>query len=241
MTDVLIIGDTFRSPELRHEIPLGVPDPFVYLERDGARHVYVGSMEVPRIRGVAADIVGAPARGDRDRRAVRAGPRLARDPPRMGRPRRAPTPGLTQRRRAATRSRPATSTGCRRDGVELTVDQGVFDERRRVKARRRARRASGAPSAPPRPGSRPASRCCGRRERRRGALARRRAAHGGADQGGDAAASSPSTAAPPRTSSSRPGRRARRATRWATARSGSATRSSSISGRATTPPPASPT
>ena len=37
MPDVLIIGDTFRSPELRHEVPLGVPDPFVYLERDGVR------------------------------------------------------------------------------------------------------------------------------------------------------------------------------------------------------------
>ena len=60
MTDVLIIGDTFRSPELRHEVPLGVPDPFVYLERDGARHVYVGSMEVPRIRGVAPDITVHP-------------------------------------------------------------------------------------------------------------------------------------------------------------------------------------
>ena len=41
MTDVLVIGDTFRCPEMRHEVPLGVPDPFVYLERDGARHVYV--------------------------------------------------------------------------------------------------------------------------------------------------------------------------------------------------------
>ena len=46
MSDILIIGDTFRCPELRHEIPLGVPDPFVYLEHDGARHVYVGSREV---------------------------------------------------------------------------------------------------------------------------------------------------------------------------------------------------
>ena len=63
MTDVLIIGDTFRSPELRHEVPLGVPDPFVYLERDGVRHVYVGSMEVPRIRGIARDIVVHPLGG----------------------------------------------------------------------------------------------------------------------------------------------------------------------------------
>jgi Xaa-Pro aminopeptidase len=52
MTDILIYGDTIRSPELRHEIPLTIPDPFLYVERDGARHVYVGSLEVARIREV---------------------------------------------------------------------------------------------------------------------------------------------------------------------------------------------
>ena len=60
MPDVLVIGDTYRSPELRHEVPLGVPDPFVYLEHDGGRHVYVGSMEVDRIRGLGLDLVVHP-------------------------------------------------------------------------------------------------------------------------------------------------------------------------------------
>ena len=32
MPDVLIVGDTVRSPELRHEVPLSVPDPFLYAE-----------------------------------------------------------------------------------------------------------------------------------------------------------------------------------------------------------------
>src|SRR5436190_18845709 len=50
MTDILIYGDTVRSPELRHEIPITIPDPFLYAERDGARHVFVGSLEVARIR-----------------------------------------------------------------------------------------------------------------------------------------------------------------------------------------------
>ena len=50
MTDILIYGDTVRSPELRHEIPITVPDPFLYAERDGSRHVFVGSLEVARIR-----------------------------------------------------------------------------------------------------------------------------------------------------------------------------------------------
>ena len=39
MPDVLIFADTFRSPELRHEVPLGIPDPFLYVERDGVRHI----------------------------------------------------------------------------------------------------------------------------------------------------------------------------------------------------------
>ena len=49
MPDVLIYADTFRSPELRHEVPLGVPDPFLYVEKDGVRHIAIGSMEIPRL------------------------------------------------------------------------------------------------------------------------------------------------------------------------------------------------
>jgi Xaa-Pro aminopeptidase len=48
--DVIIFGDTIRSPELRHEVPVAVPDPFVYLERNGGRTAYVGSLEIPRLR-----------------------------------------------------------------------------------------------------------------------------------------------------------------------------------------------
>jgi Xaa-Pro aminopeptidase len=47
--DVLIYGDTFRTPELRHEVPIGIPDPFLYVEKDGARHIQIGSMEIPRL------------------------------------------------------------------------------------------------------------------------------------------------------------------------------------------------
>ena len=49
MPDVLIYADTFRSPELRHEVPIGVPDPFLYVEKDGVKHIAIGSMEVPRL------------------------------------------------------------------------------------------------------------------------------------------------------------------------------------------------
>jgi len=51
MTDVLIWADTLRSPEMRHEVPVVVPDPFLYLERDGERHVVITPFEVERIQG----------------------------------------------------------------------------------------------------------------------------------------------------------------------------------------------
>jgi Xaa-Pro aminopeptidase len=47
--DVIIFGDTIRSPELRHEVPVAVPDPFVYVERNGTRTAYVSSLEVSRL------------------------------------------------------------------------------------------------------------------------------------------------------------------------------------------------
>ncbi len=56
MPDVLIHGDTVRSPELRHEIPLLVPDAFLYAERDGRRVVVVSSLEIPRIEELGGDL-----------------------------------------------------------------------------------------------------------------------------------------------------------------------------------------
>ena len=52
MPDVIIFGDTIRSPELRHEVPVAITDPFVYVERNGTRTAYVGSLEVPRLEEV---------------------------------------------------------------------------------------------------------------------------------------------------------------------------------------------
>ena len=52
MPDVLIYADTLRSPELRHEVPVEIGDSFVYAERDGVRHVFVGSLELERLRGI---------------------------------------------------------------------------------------------------------------------------------------------------------------------------------------------
>jgi Xaa-Pro aminopeptidase len=54
--DVVIFGDTVRSPELRHEVPILIPDPFLYLEKDGRRVVALHSLEIPRVREEAPQI-----------------------------------------------------------------------------------------------------------------------------------------------------------------------------------------
>ena len=52
MTDVVIFADTVRSPELRHEVPRAVGDPFLYVERNGTRHIVISSMEIPLLTGL---------------------------------------------------------------------------------------------------------------------------------------------------------------------------------------------
>ena len=56
MPDVLIHGDTMRSPEMRHEVPVPIPDPFLYAEKDGRRVVILHSLEIPRVRADAPDL-----------------------------------------------------------------------------------------------------------------------------------------------------------------------------------------
>ena len=56
MPDVLIIADTIRAPELRHEVPLAVPDPFFYAEVGGKRTVVVSSLEAGRISELGTDL-----------------------------------------------------------------------------------------------------------------------------------------------------------------------------------------
>jgi Xaa-Pro aminopeptidase len=52
VTDVLIFADSVRSPEMRHEVPIAIPDPFLYLERNGERHLCVISFEIDRVRSI---------------------------------------------------------------------------------------------------------------------------------------------------------------------------------------------
>jgi Xaa-Pro aminopeptidase len=55
MTDLLLYGDTERSPALRHEIPIAIIDPFLYAEVDGRSFVMVNSIERARVAAARPD------------------------------------------------------------------------------------------------------------------------------------------------------------------------------------------
>jgi Xaa-Pro aminopeptidase len=147
MPDVLIYADTFRSPELRHEVPLGIPDPFLYLERDGVKHIAIGSMEVPRLAALGLfelhpseeygldELIasGLSYTEVREQVALRAVEAL----------------GVTSA--VVPETFPLwLADRLRGKGVELVVDASLFDDRRRVKTDaelagiRRAQRAANA-------------------------------------------------------------------------------------------------
>jgi Xaa-Pro aminopeptidase len=45
-----------RCPELRHEVPVPIPDAFLYAEQDGRRVVVLHSLEIPRVRADAPEL-----------------------------------------------------------------------------------------------------------------------------------------------------------------------------------------
>src|SRR6266542_47251 len=56
MASVLIYADTIRSPELRHEIPAEIMDPFLYAEVDGHRYAVVSPLETQTVSESAPDV-----------------------------------------------------------------------------------------------------------------------------------------------------------------------------------------
>lgn len=54
--NLLIYGDTETSPALRHEVPLAIVDPFLYLETDGRRVVVTSALEDARIARAAPQL-----------------------------------------------------------------------------------------------------------------------------------------------------------------------------------------
>jgi Xaa-Pro aminopeptidase len=60
VADVLIYADSLRSPEMRHEVPIAIPDPFLYAERNGTKHVLASSFELDRIKTAAPELEVVP-------------------------------------------------------------------------------------------------------------------------------------------------------------------------------------
>jgi Xaa-Pro aminopeptidase len=133
MPDVLMYADTYRSPELRHEVPIGIPDPFLYVEQDGSKHIAIGAMEIPRLAELGLfELHPAEEYGldellrsglgyseVRQEVAVRAVKAL----------------GITSA--VVPEAFPLwLADRLRGDGVELKVDADFFDDRRRVKTDR---------------------------------------------------------------------------------------------------------
>jgi Xaa-Pro aminopeptidase len=132
MSDVLICGDTVRYAELRHEIPLVVPDPFLYLEVGGRRHAVLSSMECARIAALDGGVevhafeehgydeaLGAGA--DRSQAVLEAMARACSS--------------LGLGRAAVPAEFPIElADRLRGDGIELEVDRELFESRRRVKS-----------------------------------------------------------------------------------------------------------
>jgi Xaa-Pro aminopeptidase len=140
-------GDTFRSPELRHQVPLGVPDPFLYVEKDGAKHISIGSMEIPRLAALGMfELHPSEEYGLDDLIAEgKSYSEIKREIPLRA----VAALGVTSA--VVPESFPLwLADKLRANGVELTVDGEFFDDRRRVKTEsqlagmRRAQRAAEA-------------------------------------------------------------------------------------------------
>jgi len=131
MTDVLIIGDTIRAPELRHEVPLAVGDPFLYAEVDAKRTVVVSSLETSRLADLGSDLEVLAWEDAGSDELVRRG----LDPYRFEQELWLNACGRLGLERAVTPL--AFPLGhadyLRSKGIELEPDQRFFDERRRVK------------------------------------------------------------------------------------------------------------
>jgi len=144
---VLIYADSFRSADMRHAVPLGVPDPFLYAEENGSRHVFASSMEATRLRELGLfevhphEELGFDELMEAGLDYREVGAQLALRA----------VASLGLKRATVPDNFPVWLADRLRDvGVELDVDQELFDDRRRAKTEaqlagmKRAQRAAEA-------------------------------------------------------------------------------------------------
>jgi Xaa-Pro aminopeptidase len=130
MRDILIFDTTERSPELRHELPIGIGDPFLYVERDGVRHVVIGSLEIPRLEELDGLEVHPLEEFGNDE-LIRSG--LTRDAALLEISARACTALGVARADVPVTFPLSVADRLRVEGIELEPQRDLFDRRRRVK------------------------------------------------------------------------------------------------------------
>jgi Xaa-Pro aminopeptidase len=131
MTDILIVGDTGTSPELRHEIPVHIGDPFLYAEIGERRVAVVWSIEGDRIAVVDPSIELIPSETFPADELIRAGVDYYEIQPTIF-TQIVQSLGITRAR--VPRKFPLQhADAIRAAGVELVPDQRFFDDRRRRK------------------------------------------------------------------------------------------------------------
>ena len=145
MSAILICADSIRSPDMRHAVPVAVPDPFLYVERDGTRAAVVTAFEAPRIAAADPGVETMPPETLGIDELLAAGMPVA-------------AALLEVYARACARLEVASAAvppdfpleladHLRAAGVEITVDRDAFESRRRsknateVEGLRRAQRA----------------------------------------------------------------------------------------------------
>ena len=133
MATVLLYGDTVRYPAIRHEVPLEIVDPFLFVARDGDALVLTSGLEVARVREAlpAAEVAVRDAFGFYE--LIDGG--MGRDEAELETTVRAlgewgigegVVPGDFPVR---------VADRLRKEGVRVAVDDAVVDARRRVKTR----------------------------------------------------------------------------------------------------------
>ena len=132
MSDVLIVADTRSSPEMRHEVPLVIPDPFVYAEAGGRRYAAVTSYERHRIEelGLAIEVMPWEELGVDE--LLRSGLQRYEILREMAL-RACRTTGV-EHALVPERFPTGTADHLRAGGIEVEVDVELFRERRRVKS-----------------------------------------------------------------------------------------------------------
>jgi Xaa-Pro aminopeptidase len=131
MPALLLFSDSERAPAMRHEVPVAIGDPFLFVERDGRRVILTSSLERDRIASVLpeAELLDLFDFGYRQLAQVHAPAQaqrilVARVLSHLG-IRDVVVPGDFPL---------GTADVLRADGVTVTVDDAAFAARRRVKA-----------------------------------------------------------------------------------------------------------